>query len=61
MAAHLAPASASSASIGAARIVLGGAVLLALAARSRRRAEISALLTAGWPARAALLLAVASW
>jgi DME family drug/metabolite transporter len=59
-AAHFAPASASPAAIGAARIVLGGAVLLAMAARSRRRAEISALLAAGWPARAALLLAVAA-
>jgi DME family drug/metabolite transporter len=59
-AAHFAPASASSAAIGAARIVLGGAVLLAMAARSRRRAEISALLAAGWPARTALLLAVAA-
>lgn len=50
-AAHFAPAGASSASIGAARIVLGGAVLFALAAR---RAELRALLAGS---RASLLLA----
>jgi DME family drug/metabolite transporter len=56
-AAHFAPAGASSASIGAARIVLGGAVLLGLALRSRHRAGLRALLTAGTAARARLALA----
>jgi DME family drug/metabolite transporter len=56
-AAHFAPAAASPASIGAARIVLGGAVLLALAARRGRRAELRAMLAAGPSARLRLALA----
>jgi DME family drug/metabolite transporter len=57
-AAHFAPASASSAGIGAARIVLGGAVLLAMAARSSPRSEVRVMLAVASPARRALLLAV---
>jgi drug/metabolite transporter, DME family len=56
-AAHFAPAGAGSASIGAARIVVGGAVLLGLALRSRHRAGLRALLAAGTAARARLALA----
>jgi DME family drug/metabolite transporter len=56
-AAHFAPATASSTSIGAARIVLGGAVLLALALRRGYRGEVGALLRAGRAGRAALALA----
>jgi drug/metabolite transporter, DME family len=56
-AAHFASAGASSASIGAARIVLGGAVLLVLARRPRHRAGVRALLAAGTAARARLVLA----
>lgn len=56
-AAHFAPVGASSASVGAARIVLGGAVLLALAVRPGRRAELRAMLAAGGAARASLALA----
>ncbi|HMG62228.1 MAG TPA: EamA family transporter [Streptosporangiaceae bacterium] len=56
-AAHFAPAGAGSASIGAARIVLGGAVLLGLALRSRHRDGLRALLAAGTAARAWLALA----
>jgi DME family drug/metabolite transporter len=56
-AAHFAPAGASSASIGAARIVLGGAVLLGLALRSRHRDRLRALLGGGAAARAWLVLA----
>lgn len=56
-AAHFAPAGASSASIGAARIVLGGAVLLGLAARPGQRDGLRQMLGAGWPARARLALA----
>jgi DME family drug/metabolite transporter len=60
-AAHFAPAGASSASIAAARIVLGGAVLLALALRPRHRAGLRALVTGGGPAaRTALILAAAA-
>ncbi len=56
-AAHYAPAGASSASIGAARIVLGGAVLLALAGRPRHRAGLRSLLGGGHATRGTLLLA----
>jgi DME family drug/metabolite transporter len=56
-AAHYAPAGASSASIGAARIVLGGAVLLALAGWPRHRAGLRSLLGGGTATRGALLLA----
>jgi drug/metabolite transporter, DME family len=56
-AAHFAPAGASSASIGAARIVLGGAVLLGLALRGRHRDGLRALLAAGTAARGPLALA----
>jgi drug/metabolite transporter, DME family len=56
-AAHFAPAGAGSASIGAARIVLGGAVLLALALGGGHRAELRALLAGGGAARLSLVLA----
>jgi DME family drug/metabolite transporter len=56
-AAHFAPAQASSASIGAARIVLGGAVLLALALRPMHRGALRAMISAGRAARASLVLA----
>jgi drug/metabolite transporter, DME family len=59
-AAHFAPAGASPVSIGAARIVLGGAVLLGLAARPGQRAGLRQMLAAGWPARARLALAAVS-
>ncbi|MGH3274348.1 MAG: DMT family transporter, partial [Streptosporangiaceae bacterium] len=55
--AHFAPAAASSVSVGAARIVLGGGVLLALALRPRHRAGLRALLAGGPAARAGLALA----
>lgn len=48
-AAHFAPAGASAVSIGAARIVLGGAVLLALAAGRGGRAGLADLLSARAP------------
>ncbi|HUZ25680.1 MAG TPA: EamA family transporter [Streptosporangiaceae bacterium] len=60
-AAHFAPAGASAASIGAARIVLGGAILLALAAGREHRAAATAMLAAaaaGGSARVSLALAV---
>jgi DME family drug/metabolite transporter len=56
-AAHFAPIGATSVSVGAARIVLGGAVLLALALRPRHRAGLRALLAAGPAARGRLALA----
>ena len=56
-AAHFAPGGASSASVGAARIVLGGAVLLGLALRPRHRSGLRALLGGGAAARAWLVLA----
>lgn len=56
-AAHFAPPGASSASIGAARIVLGGAVLAALALGSGHRAQLQAMLAAGWGPRLILVLA----
>lgn len=55
-AAHFVPAGASPASIGAARIVLGGAVLLAMALGGQRP-QLRALLAAGWTARLSLLVA----
>jgi DME family drug/metabolite transporter len=60
-AAHFAPAGASSASIGAARIAVGGVLLLALAVRTadgRRAAR--ALLTAGIRSAGAVALAAAA-
>jgi DME family drug/metabolite transporter len=57
-AAHFAPAGASSASIGAARIALGGLLLLAFAVSTAgRRLDIRRLLATGRRARAALVLA----
>jgi DME family drug/metabolite transporter len=57
-AAHFAPAGTSSASIGAARIALGGLLLLAFAVSTAgRRLDIRRLLAAGRRARAALVLA----
>jgi DME family drug/metabolite transporter len=56
-AAHFAPAGASSDSIAAARIVLGGAVLLAMTAGRRRRTEARAMLAVGWSARIGVGLA----
>jgi len=57
-AAHFAPAAAAATSIGAARIVLGGAILLAMAAGRGHRAELRALLAVGGSARLSLALAV---
>jgi drug/metabolite transporter, DME family len=60
-AAHFAPARAGSVSIGAARIVLGGALLLALAvATADGRRAVGRLLGAGRASRAALLAAAAT-
>jgi DME family drug/metabolite transporter len=56
-AAHFAPAGAGSASIGAARIVLGGAVLLGLALRPRHRDGLRALVGVGMLAGRARLAA----
>jgi drug/metabolite transporter, DME family len=57
-AAHFAPAGASSASIGAARIGLGGLVLLGLAvSTAARRDAVRSLLAGGAASRAALVLA----
>jgi DME family drug/metabolite transporter len=56
-AAHFAPPGASSASIGAARIVLGGAVLLALATRPPHRGPLKALLAGPRGTRIAVALA----
>ncbi len=57
-AAHFAPAGASSASIGAARIALGGLLLLGFAVSTpQHRREIYRLLAAGRRARAAVVLA----
>ncbi len=57
-AAHFAPAGASSASIGAARIVLGGAVLLLIALRTpQSRSELGRLLRGGATRRAMLAIA----
>jgi DME family drug/metabolite transporter len=60
-AAHFAPAGARSASIGAARIALGGLLLLAIAlSTSARRRAVVGLLTGGTRTRAVLLLAAAA-
>jgi DME family drug/metabolite transporter len=60
-AAHFAPAGASSASIGAARIVLGGALLLVNAVRTTAgRRAVAALLSGTGRSRAALALAAVS-
>jgi DME family drug/metabolite transporter len=60
-AAHFAPAGASSASIGAARIALGGLLLLTVAVcTAARRRALRRLLRAGTAARAALLAAAAA-
>ena len=57
-AAHFAPAAASSASIGAARIAIGGSLLLLLAvATKRRRAAVRALVAGGFRSCAVLVLA----
>jgi drug/metabolite transporter, DME family len=63
-AAHFAPAGASSASVGAARIAIGGALLLAVGVRTAdSRQAIVGLLTGGdrpWRARAAIGVAAAA-
>ena len=60
-AAHFAPASASPASVGAARIALGGFLLLVVAlATAGNRQAVAGLLSSGWLARAVLLLAAAA-
>jgi drug/metabolite transporter, DME family len=60
-AAHFAPAGASTASIGAARIVLGGTVLLLIALRTgRSRSGLGRLLRGSAAQRAMLALAAAS-
>jgi drug/metabolite transporter, DME family len=60
-AAHFAPADASSASIGAARIALGGSLLLIFAvSTAERRRVIGALLAGGGAARASLVVAAAA-
>ncbi len=60
-AAHFAPAGASSLSIGAARIVLGGSLLLVVAlCRAQARRGLRDLLAGGAAARAVLLLAAAA-
>jgi drug/metabolite transporter, DME family len=60
-AAHFAPAGAGSASIGAARIVLGGTLLFALAVGTGdRRHTVGRLLSAGRASRLALLAAAAT-
>jgi drug/metabolite transporter, DME family len=59
-AAHFAPGGASSVSVGAARIVLGGAVLLVMAAgRGSSRSELRVLLRSGPARQASLALAMA--
>jgi DME family drug/metabolite transporter len=60
-AAHFAPGGASSVSVGAARILLGGAVLLGLAVgRPGPRSDLRALLHSGAGDRASLAVAAAS-
>jgi drug/metabolite transporter, DME family len=60
-AAHFAPAGAGTASIGAARIAIGGALLLGIAMASpERRHAVRGLLSAGGRTRIALILAVAA-
>ena len=59
--AHFAPAGASPASVGAARIALGGLLLLAIALGTRAsRSAVRGLLASSFPARAALALAAAA-
>jgi drug/metabolite transporter, DME family len=60
-AAHFAPAGAGTASIGAARIALGGALLLGLAlVTAERRRAVRGLISAGGRTRIALVLAAAA-
>ncbi len=60
-AAHFAPAGASSASIGAARIALGGLLLLGIAlSTAARRHAVAGLLAGGTRPRAVLLMAAAA-
>ena len=60
-AAHFAPAGAGTASIGAARIAVGGGLLLVIAlVTARRRRAVRTLLSARGSARIALLLAAAA-
>jgi drug/metabolite transporter, DME family len=60
-AAHFAPAGASAASVGAARIAVGGLLLLAIAlGRVGSRDAVRSLLAGGRTARAALVLAAAA-
>jgi drug/metabolite transporter, DME family len=60
-AAHFAPAGAGSASIGAARIAVGGGLLLVIAlVTAERRRAVRALLSAGGSTRIALVLAAAA-
>jgi DME family drug/metabolite transporter len=60
-AAHFAPAGASSASVGAARIALGGLLLLAIAVRTEAdRRAVRSLLSGSPRSRAALVLAAAA-
>jgi DME family drug/metabolite transporter len=60
-AAHFAPAGAPSASIGAARIVVGGVLLLSLSLRSADlRGAVRGMLARGLAARAALAAAIAA-
>ena len=60
-AAHFAPADASPASVGAARIALGGLLLLAVAlATAGSRRAVAGLLSGGLVSRAVLLLAAAA-
>jgi DME family drug/metabolite transporter len=60
-AAHYAPAGAGTASIGAARIAIGGVLLLAIAlVTAERRREVRRLLSAGGRTRVALALAASA-
>jgi drug/metabolite transporter, DME family len=60
-AAHFAPGRASSVSIGSARIVLGGLVLLAIAVRTAKgRGEVAKLVAGSRAVRASLVLAAAA-
>jgi drug/metabolite transporter, DME family len=60
-AAHFAPAGAGPASVGAARIALGGALLLGLAVvTAERRRAVRGLISAGGRTRIALVLAAAA-
>lgn len=64
-AAHFAPVGASAASVGAARIAIGGALLLIMAVGTARRRQAVGSLLAGsggrvWPDRGVLVLAAAA-